>query len=150
MKDGEMMDHLNSAAGMTEGEVTPAIECAAPSRRVTVAGHVWSGERCYACDKQIRNTPYLVDTRDAQVVFVGPECFKRIRDSGPDGYQPPKGGPRLWTIHGAEPRRKNKVRDELAASLKEMIAVYWGEGDGEEPAPACIQRAKAALAAAER
>ena len=35
---------------------------------------------------------------------------------------------------------------ELKASLAEMIGIYWGEGDGIEPAPMCIQRAWAALA----
>jgi hypothetical protein len=34
---------------------------------------------------------------------------------------------------------------ELKSSLAEMLGIYWGEGDGEEPAPACIQRAQAAL-----
>lgn len=34
---------------------------------------------------------------------------------------------------------------ELKFSLAEMLGIYWGEGDGEEPPPACIQRAQAAL-----
>jgi hypothetical protein len=34
---------------------------------------------------------------------------------------------------------------ELKASLAEMLGIYWGEGDGIEPAPQCIQRAWAAL-----
>lgn len=34
---------------------------------------------------------------------------------------------------------------ELEASLAEMVGIYWGDGDGQEPPPACIQRAKAAL-----
>jgi len=34
---------------------------------------------------------------------------------------------------------------ELKASLTEMLGIYWGEGDGEEPLPGCIQRAQAAL-----
>jgi len=35
--------------------------------------------------------------------------------------------------------------EALCSSLKEMLAVYWGEGDGQEPVPGCIQRAQAAL-----
>lgn len=35
--------------------------------------------------------------------------------------------------------------DELKVSLAEMLSIYWGNGDGEEPLPACIQRAEAAL-----
>jgi len=34
---------------------------------------------------------------------------------------------------------------ELKSSLSEMLGIYWGDGDGEEPPPACIQRAHAAL-----
>ena len=34
---------------------------------------------------------------------------------------------------------------ELQLSLSEMLGIYWGDGDGEEPLPACIQRAQAAL-----
>jgi hypothetical protein len=54
--------------------------------------------KCFACDKKLGKNPVLVDTRDAQTVFVGRECFKLIKASGDKGYQPPKGGPRLWTI----------------------------------------------------
>jgi len=40
----------------------------------------------------------MVDTRDAQLVLVGSECFKRVQTAGNNGYQPPKGGPRLFPI----------------------------------------------------
>lgn len=33
----------------------------------------------------------------------------------------------------------------LRASLTEMLEVYWGSGDGHEPPPSCILRARAAL-----
>lgn len=53
--------------------------------------------RCFACDCMIRRkAPYQVDTRDSQIVFVGPECFKLVMAAGEKGYQPPKGGPRLY------------------------------------------------------
>lgn len=35
---------------------------------------------------------------------------------------------------------------ELKGSLAEMVDIYWGEGDGFDPAPACIIRAQRALA----
>ncbi len=38
---------------------------------------------------------------------------------------------------------------KLETALTEMLAVYWGDGDGELPEPACIERAKKALAAAQ-
>lgn len=53
-------------------------------------------ERCFACDRVLGKTPHLVDTRDAQKVYVGRECYKLIVAAGQVGYQPVKGGPRLW------------------------------------------------------
>lgn len=55
------------------------------------------GTRCFACDRLIRSKrPHRADTRDGQWVFVGAECFKLIQAAGPAGYQPPRGGPRLF------------------------------------------------------
>jgi hypothetical protein len=55
--------------------------------------------KCFACGRVIRRkTPFRADTRDAQIVFVGPECFKYVMDAGDLGYQPPLGGPRLFPI----------------------------------------------------
>lgn len=42
---------------------------------------------CFACGKPIRSKGYLVDTRDDQTVYVGPDCFKAIQASGDRGYQ---------------------------------------------------------------
>ncbi len=53
---------------------------------------------CFACDRKLGRNPALVDTRDGQTVFVGSECFKLVKVAGEAGYQPPKGGPRLWLI----------------------------------------------------
>lgn len=36
-------------------------------------------------------------------------------------------------------------RDALVKALNQMIEVYWADGDGEVPEPACIQGARAAL-----
>jgi hypothetical protein len=38
-----------------------------------------------------------------------------------------------------------KQNEELKSSLSEMIDIYWNGGDGIDPAPACIQRARAAV-----
>lgn len=53
--------------------------------------------RCFACDRRVKN-PTLVDTFDGQTVLVGSECFRLIKSAGNQGWQPPKGGPRLYTI----------------------------------------------------
>lgn len=55
-------------------------------------------DRCFACDKPLLTPAILADTRDAQVVHVGPDCAKKIAKAGDAGYQPPKGGPRLYPI----------------------------------------------------
>ncbi len=56
-------------------------------------------EPCFACGKGT-SKPQLADTRDGQIVRVGRECHVLIREAGAAGYQPPRGGPRLWLIDG--------------------------------------------------
>lgn len=45
-------------------------------------------EKCFACDKKFKDGSkrYLVDTRDSQTVFVGPDCYKKVLAAGEDGY----------------------------------------------------------------
>lgn len=52
--------------------------------------------RCFACGRPLFTLDYTADVRDGQIVYVGPECHKKIIQAGPEGWQPPKGGPRLW------------------------------------------------------
>ena len=60
--------------------------------------------RCFACNRPLAGRKqHVVDTRDAQIVFVGAECYRLIRAAGKAGYQPPKGGPRLWEIPPVDP-----------------------------------------------
>ena len=56
-------------------------------------------DKCFACDKPI-TTPEQAwaDTRDAQIVRVGPECFNKIARAGDAGYQPALGGPKLYPL----------------------------------------------------
>lgn len=68
--------------------------------------------RCYACDRKLGANPYVADTRDDQFVYVGSECFKYIRQSGEMGYQPPKGGPRLYLI----PRQSTPAQLHVSAA----------------------------------
>ena len=55
-------------------------------------------KRCFACDRIVGATPKLVDTRDGQTVYVGVECYRRVKAAGKKGYQPPQGGPVLWLL----------------------------------------------------
>lgn len=55
-------------------------------------------EPCFACGKRMARSGYLVGCKDDQTVFVGPECLRHIKEAGENGYQPPKGGPRLYLL----------------------------------------------------
>lgn len=54
--------------------------------------------KCFACDRQIKATAHVVTCTDEQIVYVGPCCFKKTANAGLEGYQPSKGGPRLYTL----------------------------------------------------
>jgi hypothetical protein len=58
---------------------------------------VMQDEKCFACDRTFCNgKKHVVDTRDGQTVFVGSGCYKKIVRAGDAGWQPAKGGPRLY------------------------------------------------------
>lgn len=52
---------------------------------------------CYACDRPLKRR-FIVKTSDDQKVFVGPDCWARVIDAAAEGYQPPRGGPRLFSL----------------------------------------------------
>lgn len=58
-------------------------------------------DKCFACGRRLVRpeeaflTDRLSDGR-SYTVYVGPECIKLVKRAGSDGYQPPKGGPRLY------------------------------------------------------
>ena len=54
--------------------------------------------RCFACDKFVGENAATVDTHEDQYVFVGSECYKLVLAAGKLGYQPPRGGPRLYAL----------------------------------------------------
>ena len=53
---------------------------------------------CFACGRKLGRNPTLADTRDGQTAFVGSECWKLIKKAGEAGYQPLRGGPKLWCV----------------------------------------------------
>ncbi len=53
---------------------------------------------CFACGRRLGRNPKLVTCIDEQDVFVGTECGKLVEQSKEAGYQPPKGGPRLYDL----------------------------------------------------
>ena len=54
--------------------------------------------KCFACNRKLGINPPVADTRDDQRVFVGSDCYLKIKKAGETGYQPPLGGPKLWTL----------------------------------------------------
>jgi hypothetical protein len=59
-------------------------------------------ERCFACGRPLDKWEQ-VTTMDGQLVYVGMECYRKIKRGIRDmktykGYQPPRGGPRLYGI----------------------------------------------------
>lgn len=56
--------------------------------------------RCFACGRNIghRGEGLVVDTRYGQTAPVGPECYEKSIAAGDEGYQPTKGGPRLYPL----------------------------------------------------
>jgi len=59
---------------------------------------------CFACDRRIRSAaPAVAHCSDEQSVFVGADCFRKIKAAGKDGYRPPKGGPRLFISKPSKP-----------------------------------------------
>lgn len=54
--------------------------------------------RCFACGARLTASRRLVTCEDDQTVHVGPERWRKIRGGDTSGWQPPKGGPRLYLL----------------------------------------------------
>ena len=55
---------------------------------------------CFCCGKTLHMMCALtrVTCADDQTVLVGNECLKHIKKAKFEGYQPPKGGPKLYLM----------------------------------------------------
>ena len=60
-------------------------------------------QKCYACDRPFRQNSWgrfpfhpTVLTIDGQRQTVGYDCWRRVLGAGINGYQPPRGGPRIY------------------------------------------------------
>lgn len=61
--------------------------------------------KCFACDRPVRaGGAYTAHALDEQTVTVGPECWRKVGFAGTIGYQPPRGGPRLFTASAKQRR----------------------------------------------
>ena len=67
-------------------------------------------KRCFACDRLLGRRPAVVDTLEDQRVYIGRECYKKVLNAGKLGYQPPKGGPKLYPL---TPERHRYFFDKL-------------------------------------
>lgn len=66
-------------------------------------------ERCYACGKAMRSRPNNVWTIDGQPQPVGRDCFKKVQSALGMGWQPPRGGPRLFLHPPTEDMKQGGV-----------------------------------------
>ena len=57
-----------------------------------------TNDKCFACGRKLGKSPKLVTCADEQTVYVGSECYKLIVAAKHEGYQPPRGGPRLYLM----------------------------------------------------
>ena len=55
-------------------------------------------KKCFVCGRRLGKNPCRVDTLEDQWVFIGSECYRFVKSAGETGYQPPKGGPRLYPL----------------------------------------------------
>jgi hypothetical protein len=65
---------------------------------------------CYACGKRTKGTrdfmlTVCLEDDDGRRVPVGPDCYRRVRGQGHFGFQPTKGGPRLFIDEAARLER---------------------------------------------
>lgn len=67
--------------------------------------------KCFACDREIKEpincepgtaNAFAADTQDGQWVYIGRECWRQLKaftkENGKGGWQPRKGGPKLWRV----------------------------------------------------
>lgn len=59
-------------------------------------------EPCYCCGKKTAN-PYQAFCEDdnGQEQLVGRDCYKQIKAANSEGWQPPRGGPRMFSSREA-------------------------------------------------
>lgn len=54
-------------------------------------------EKCFACGRRLHaSRPATARAGDGQTVLVGITCATKITEAGAAGYEPPRGGPRLY------------------------------------------------------
>lgn len=89
-------------------------------------------DKCFACGRPFRRRgtvygpsdnridyPMALTVDGAQRVFVGNDCWKKIVAAGAEGYQPPSGGPRLFSEHAAPPEVLAKAGITIARGKSE-------------------------------
>lgn len=115
-------------------------------------------DKCFACGKKLgKRGGFLVDTRDDQEAFVGPECFKHVQAAGKEGYQPPKGGPRFWPLSVAGvladmdrctrelPGTESEILCQARAAIAELLEVAQVVLDSYSPTEKLKAKVRAAL-----
>jgi hypothetical protein len=87
---------------------------------------------CYACGKMTRGTrefplQAVLEDDDGNLVWVGPDCHKKTRAEG--GYQPTRGGPRLFF--------NQAQREAWLAKQRRHYPEEWGPSDNKRLTCVC-------------
>ena len=82
-----------------------------------------SKEKCFACDQTLgSHAPCIAYTADGQRVHVGRDCFGHVqRWNERGGYQPSKGGPKLYLASLA----KDVMKGISIEDMEEILIKVW-------------------------
>lgn len=117
-KEGQKMQKTKTKVGYPKFEIKAAKTT--PVKNKTFPPDILPSEdeRCFACGKKLgKRKAHGAHTDDEQNVFVGSECYKLILAAGRKGYQPKRGGPRLF------PDWRTKTKTQVKAA-KEGAFTY--------------------------
>ena len=94
---------------------------------------------CYACDKKLGSKPpHEVYTADGQMQWVGSECHQKIRKAKESGWQPSKGGPKLF--------HKKPLKEDLGGAPTNSVGggavAGLGVGDAQDKEPGVYPKKK--------
>ena len=72
---------------------------------------------CYACGRDMRCAGFAVRTSDGQHQEVGKDCYQHVKRGAENGWQPRRGGPRLYTLWAFEVREAWETENHQRAQV---------------------------------
>lgn len=121
-----------------------------PTKQLRNWVHKDQDDKCWICGRAFRNgKKYLVRVKgESTTVFVGPDCYKKVMESGSKGYAGPLGGgrcvpksldnkPKVIVIQKSESGPKTAAIDFDGTILE--YNGWHGENDFGKVRPGCIE-----------